>query len=220
MIGGFMDKLVFGHLTVIRELPFRITPCGTRVRRVEVQCTCGSIFSADLSVIKYKNRINGNVRCRSCAMSEINKKVKYKHGLLKHPLYHVWAVMRERCNNPNSKDYKNYGGRGITCCYEWNNFKSFYNWAINDYKKGLQLDRINNNKGYSPNNCRWVTPKENALNRRNNIYINGVLGKVWFERQPKDPSVSYILFYNRVFRLGWNLNKALLTPKRFGGLND
>lgn len=95
-----------------------------------------------------------------------------KHGLHKHPLHAIWINIRQRCNNPNHKRYNRYGGRGIKVCDEWNDFKCFYDWAIlNQWCKGLQIDRINNDLGYNPSNCRIVTPKINSNNRRDTVYV-------------------------------------------------
>lgn len=94
---------------------------------------------------------------------------KYKHGLKDHPIYNVWKTMRQRCNNPNDADYKQYGGRGISITKRWNDPVVFFNWAVaSGYKKGLTLDRIDNNKGYSASNCRWVDMKVQNSNRRDN----------------------------------------------------
>lgn len=115
-------------------------------------------------------------------------KAPEKHGLCKHPLNIVWCGMKERCNNPNSDNYKWYGGRGIRVCEEWNNnFYSFYTWAINNgWKKGLELDRQDNMKDYCPENCKWITHKQQCRNRRSNvrIEINGIslLMCEWEER--------------------------------------
>ena len=80
--------------------------------------------------------------------------------------------MRARCNRPTHNLYKWYGGRGITVCPEWASFTEFYLAMYPSYKEGLQLDRIDNQKGYSPDNCRWVTPKQNNRNRSSNRLIN------------------------------------------------
>ncbi|MDR0441837.1 MAG: hypothetical protein LBH44_00345 [Treponema sp.] len=78
-------------------------------------------------------------------------------------LYAVWESMRQRCNNPNSKPYPHYGGRGIVMCQEWDDFQNFYNWALSsDYKEGLSIDRIDNDGNYCPENCQWMTVSENA----------------------------------------------------------
>lgn len=96
--------------------------------------------------------------------------------------------MKERCNNPNSENYNWYGRRGIHVCEEWNNnFYLFYAWAINNgWEKGLELDRINNMKDYCPENCKWVTHKQQCRNRRSNVRveINGIslLMCEWEER--------------------------------------
>jgi hypothetical protein len=112
-------------------------------------------------------------------MSEKIKPCKtgnYKHGYsVTHPrLFGVWESMRSRCNNPNREKYKDYGARGIKVCDEWQmSAKAFCEWSLaNGYSEGLQLDRIDNDKGYSPDNCRWVTPKQNSRNRRNTVMLN------------------------------------------------
>lgn len=91
----------------------------------------------------------------------------------RHPLYVVWSNMIARCNNPLNKRYSRYGGRGIAVCEEWKHARPFIEWGLNSgWRLGLQIDRIDNDKGYYPNNCRFVTPTENAHNkppvRRNN----------------------------------------------------
>lgn len=87
-------------------------------------------------------------------------------------LHNVYYKMRQRCNNPNDKDYPNYGGRGITYCDEWETTKNFIDWALSHgYKEGLTLDRINPNGNYCPENCRWITIQEQQRNRTNNRLI-------------------------------------------------
>lgn len=119
---------------------------------------------------------------------------------------------------PSKKDIKNYISRGITVCEEWRTFKNFYEWAIShgwDY--GLQLDRIDNNGNYCPENCRFVTSEINNLNRRNNIFIdvNGesVLAREYFSNSNHDDSVDYNIFISRL-KLGWGIERSLWTRKR------
>ena len=91
-------------------------------------------------------------------------------------LYWAWKAMKQRTQNPKCQAYKNYGARGITICDEWQKFEPFLEWAkSNGYEQGLELDRKNNDSGYSPGNCRWVTRRENVNNRRVTLYftVNG-----------------------------------------------
>lgn len=105
--------------------------------------------------------------CNPCAIS---KKVD---GINKtsHPLYEVWRSMNRRCHEIGNQQYKRYGARGIFVCEEWRkDFSVFVNWAnASGYKKGLQIDRIDNDNGYFPENCRFVPPIQNANNRRTNV---------------------------------------------------
>ena len=103
----------------------------------------------------------------------------HHHGNPKHGLFHdnqklfnLWQTMKSRCENPNREKYKDYGERGIRVCNEWKDASNFVLWALeNGYKDGLQLDRIDNNGNYCPENCRFVTPKENSRNRRNTKFL-------------------------------------------------
>ena len=106
-------------------------------------------------------------------IARMNSKNSAKHNDCKTKLYHSWSCMKARCNYPKDKSYKNYGGRGITVCDEWNNsYVAFKEWAINNgYEEGLTIDRIDVNGNYEPSNCRWVNTKRQENNRRNNRYI-------------------------------------------------
>lgn len=95
------------------------------------------------------------------------------HGGKKEHLYMVWCTMKQRCLNPNNKQYAYYGGRGIAICDEWvNDYSAFREWATdNGYQKGLQIDRIDNDGNYEPSNCRWVDRITQSNNKSSNIVL-------------------------------------------------
>lgn len=142
------------------------------------QCNCGKIANVPTG------RLTGG-HSKGCGCTR-NRRGKLTHGLSHHRLYIIWANMKQRCNNPNAHEYENYGGRGITVCKEWEtDFVSFYNWATNNgYDDNLTIDRINNEKGYSPDNCRWATKEQQYANMRqkgrlHRCYISADGGNTW-----------------------------------------
>ncbi len=113
-------------------------------------------------------------KCDCGNTTEVNGS-KLRSGKTNTRLYRIYKKMYRRCYCPETKYYKNYGGRGITICPEWlgeNGFPNFYDWAMaNGYKENLSIDRIDNDKGYYPENCRWATAKEQANNTRSTVYL-------------------------------------------------
>lgn len=93
-----------------------------------------------------------------------------RSGLRSHPLYSRWSAMKDRCDNPNNPNWINYGGRGITYCESWKDFKHFLLDMESSYREGLSLNRIDNAKGYSPENCNWATEKAQKRNTRRNVF--------------------------------------------------
>lgn len=125
-------------------------------------------------------------------------------------LYRVWHNMKGRCNNPNNPDYKYYGGRGIKI--KWPNFQEFRDWAIkNGYDPDLEIDREDRDGNYSPENCRWVTPKENRRNRRGRHWITFRGETKMLADWARETGINYKTIRSRIEYLGWSVEKALTT---------
>jgi hypothetical protein len=157
--------LKFGNLTVLKYT--HINNDGKAC--FDCLCDCGVIKN-----ISGKNLKSGNTKSCGCIKTERIRSLNLKHGGCsggKTPEYFIWRSIIERCTNPNNKDYKYYGGRGINICPEWRyDFKRFI-LEMGRRPSGLTIDRIDNNKWYSKENCRWVSQKTQNNNSRNNTIL-------------------------------------------------
>ncbi len=141
---------IFGRLSVIEEV-------GRDKQHNALwlcKCSCGNYKT---TASNYLTR--GQTKSCGC----LNKEIITKHGEWGTRIHNIWKGMRQRCNNPNHKYHPRYGGRGISVCDEWDEYLLFRDWALsNGYADNLTIDRIDNDKGYSPDNCQWLTRAENT----------------------------------------------------------
>lgn len=206
----------FNRLTVLRRSDTNKDGHPAWVCR----CDCGNE-----TVVLGKYLKNGKIKSCGCykkeqnksRFSEYNKSLgKECHGQSTSRLYAIWCSMKSRCSEERGKAYKDYGGRGIKVCEEWkNSFECFRNWAMtNGYMEFLTIDRIDVNKGYFPENCRWVDVTAQNRNKRNNVKVclNGETKCLaeWCEIF----GISQSLVWHRVSRFNWSYEKAIKTPPR------
>ena len=187
----------FGLLTVIER-------AGRTKWRTPIwlcKCDCGN-YTKVLS----SNLVSNSTKSCGC----LRKNQLKTHGLAYTGLYPIWIAMKDRCFNCNNREYYCYGGRGITVCDEWkDNFQVFYEWANkNGYKRGLTIDRIDNNKGYCPENCRWTTMKEQANNKRTNHYITYKNETHTLTEWAEKLGIKERVLSSRINNLKWTIEKA------------
>jgi len=173
------------------------------------RCDCGN----------YVDRLSGNLRKNkypNCGCEKNWWVGNLKHNHCYERIYNIYEKMKSRCYTENCKEYINYGARGIRISQEWlgeKGFENFYQWSIeNGYNDMLSIDRIDVNGNYEPKNCRWADKKVQANNKRNNH---------WLEFNGERHTISewadiYNMPYDRLhmrIKHGWDIEKALLTPK-------
>lgn len=193
----------FGRFVVIDKGPKHYKPSGQSCNTWLCKCECGNTKIVNGYCLR-----KGITKSCGCILKE---GIRRTHGKSHTRLHNAWCHMRARCKDKNSKDYKDYGGRGITVCEEWDkSFESFYKWSMeNGYTDELSIDRIDVNGNYEPSNCRWATNKEQARNTRKNrlLTFNGETKTMaeWSEITGLRPgTIQY-----RLDKIGWPVEKAL-----------
>ena len=193
-----------GRMKLIRKLGTRTSKNGKLESWAEFLCpniVCNKIVERLLS--------NGK-RQKHCGCIPKN----YKHGGKGAKLYTVWGNMKDRCLNLNNHAYKDYGGRGITICPEWtNDYVKFRDWAIsNSYKEGLQINRIENNGNYEPNNCNFVTSQINNQNQRSTKVTLEIANKIRDSYNTGDYTFKKL---SKLFKLSEGHIKNIIYNKRW-----
>lgn len=171
-------------------------------------CDCGNTVVVDSNSLK-----SGNTTACGCRKSE-GWRNSLTHGKSHTRLYRIWRSMKQRCYNVKNEYYMNYGGRGITICAEWlNDFQAFYDWSMaHGYQDDLTIDRKNNDKGYSPENCQWVTRTAQMNNTRINKIIEYKGRKQTMAEWAKELNYPYRILYSRINTYRWSVEKAFETP--------
>lgn len=208
----------FDGWTVLEEVEPYVAPCGTKYRRFKCRCECG--VEKEIPVGRLSGGHSKSCGCLSKEVFADNMRKAQKTWVSQasytkevYPeLYTIINGAIQRCTNPNDKEYKNYGGRGIKVCEEWMRDRyAFILFALsNGWRKGLQMDRKDNDGDYKPSNIHFVEPKINARNKRNTR--KDCAGTPLIEVYENSPIklVAYEVFATRVKR-GWDIERALTT---------
>lgn len=176
-------------------------------------CDCGN------KCVVYANKLkSGETKSCGCIRKERLRNMTKTHGQRQTRIYGIYTNMKSRCNNKNMSEYHCYGGRGIKICEEWSGesgFENFYRWSMaNGYNETLSIDRIDNNKDYSPENCRWATRIQQARNKNNNhkVLCNGkeyCISELLEIAKVKSPeTIKRRLLY------GWTVEEAINTKSK------
>lgn len=168
-------------------------------------CECG----LEKNIQSHK-LINGETKSCGC----LRKEIITKHNRWGEPEYRAWSKMLDRCNNNKSKEYKDYGGRGINVCDKWLKFNGFFE-DMGEKPNGTSIDRINNNGNYCKENCRWATNKEQQNNKRNNINITYKNRTQTLAQWSRESGIGRSTLINRIRKMGWSIEKAFSEPIRY-----
>lgn len=176
------------------------------------KCECGS----EKLYNPYKV-INGTTKSCGCGKitrcREMTQKYRVKHSGRKERLYHIWRGMKDRCHNPQSRDYEHYGAKGVEVCAEWlNDYATFRKWALNNgYENHLTIDRINPYGNYEATNCRWLSLSLQNRNKRKTrkIELNG--REIPLVEVCEQYGLKYVTVYARIYRRGIPPEQALFS---------
>jgi hypothetical protein len=211
----------FGRWLVIEDSdPYKTLSGYVTAKRYTCQCDCGN-----RKVVREDTLENGQSQSCGCLRAEMASLRQKTHGMASTRMYRIWYDMNRRCADSSRKDFKHYGGRGITVCDEWRiggagALERFVADMEEGYEDTLELDRIDTEKGYSKNNCKWSTRREQVINRRP---MNDGFDAHWIEFNGERKVISQwaetlnipsSVIVDRIGKLNWSVEKALTTPLR------
>lgn len=207
--GVFIDLVgkVFGRLVVVSRSDSHITPNGTLKPYWECKCSCGAAVRVRAETLR-----NGDTRSCGCLAKELSSINHSTHGQSKSTTYNTWRAMIERCNRKGNSHYKHYGERGITVCKDWLKYENFLR-DMGTRPDGLSIERVNNDLGYSKENCRWATAVEQSRNTTRSVLIewDGATRNRcdWAKIIGITPEALAV----RIRK--WGLNRAMTTPNQY-----
>lgn len=211
-----MTGRVFGILTVKRSVRTVIfdTYAGKNQRRIlwECLCACGNKIAIPRYYLVGKGR--PETRTKSCGCTRL------KHGYGndvtpakgRHPIYQAWINMRSRCYNPRYPGFKNWGGRGIKICDRWSEAKNFIEDMLPTWKRGLTLERTDNNDDYSKGNCRWASKGDQVRNQRRNVLVDTPTGRMTLAEAARKYGKTCRNNIEDRLRRGWPSWEAISAP--------
>lgn len=182
------------------------------------KCSCGQ-----MTIVQGKYLRSGHTRSCGCLIGKHKGPIslgrthgmsnRRTHGMSKTRIYRIWQGMLQRCMNPNTPGYESYGGRGITVCETWqHDFEAFYKDVGEPPSIHHSLDRIDNDLGYSPENCRWATQKEQTRNTRQNITITYDGRTQCISAWEEELGMRRCTLHVRIVQHGWSIERAFTQP--------
>lgn len=186
--------------------------------RATIRCRCDCGRTRDFP--SWALRSGGATTCAQCPKAQHpNNRVAViaanrKHGMTGTTEFYIWSGLLRRCTDPQDRAYPRYGGRGIKVCPRWaDSFEAFFADMGLRPSKDHTLDRVDNDAGYDPENCRWATWEEQNRKRSNTLFVETASGRVPFGAVISHKHPNYGLVHYRVFRAGWSLEEAINTPR-------
>lgn len=195
----------FGRLLVLKEVGINKNLRPTW----KCLCDCGNI-----KITTVNKLTTGNTQSCGCLHKELLLKRITTHGKSNTLTYRIWQDIKDRCLNPKHHSFINYGARGIKVCKDWEKFENFLK-DMGEKPKGLSIDRIDNNKGYSKKNCHWATRYEQSRNKRNNKFITFNGKTQCISDWAKELNISQVTLWSRIHKYNFSIKRAL-TSKKYG----